>query len=186
MAANDPKDLIIPVTRFLANATLPGVNPQKPASYTIDFGSFEKGTLRVGGDIKEIYAALNGQLGLEAARRVKATLTYEFELKHLSPSFLVYWMGSASGSAPNPGKVVDLYGFAAIESEGEPLVPTANSNEGSGIFTHYAFKCGLTLDGDLDAAGDDFAMLKLTARVYLGVAPGLWAAGARPITPAGA
>jgi hypothetical protein len=182
MAANDPKDLIIPVSHFKANATLPGSDLDIPASYTIDFGSFEKGSLKVSGDLKKIFAALGGKLGLNAIRRVKAELTYEFELKHLSPSMLAYWMGSASGSAPAPGKVFELYCIAWLESEDEPIVPPTNSNEGAAVFSHYGFKAGCTLDGDFDADGESFGMLKLTANVYLGNTPGLWAAATRPVT----
>lgn len=181
MPANDPKDLIIPVGRFRAHATLPGETPALPASYTIDFGKFEKGVMKISGDLKEVWQANDaGYLGLDVVRRVKGQITYEFDLKHLSPTMLAYFMGSASGNAPIPGKVFDLWGWAAIESQGEPVIGAT----GAAVLAHHSFACGVTLDGDLAKGGDDFAMLKLTARVYLGRAPGLWTAAARPVAPA--
>lgn len=164
MGANDTKNLFIPVSRFLANATLPvaPAKPEAPSGYTIDFGKFEKGILKISGDLKEVWKAnTSGMLGLAALRRVKAKLVYEFELKYLEPAFLAYYMGSASGAAPAPGKIIDLYGWAGLEAEDEPIVGTGSTNEGAGILTHYGFKFGLQLDGDLTANGDDFAMLKL-------------------------
>src|SRR4051812_32827190 len=103
MAANDNANLIIPVSKFFAHATLPG-SPTLPGSYTTGFGAFEKGVMKVPGDVKEVWEALNGRLGLAAIKKVKAKLTYEFECKKLAPAVLAYYMGSASGAAPIPGK----------------------------------------------------------------------------------
>lgn len=178
-----PASLIIPTLLLRANATLPESNADKPGGYTINFGEFENASIKTGGDIKEVFRANGGALGLQLARRVKNTLTYEADLKHLAPAALAYLMGSASGQAPRPGKVHDLFFFAALQMEGEPVVGSGNSNEGAGVLVHHSFKGALTLEGDLNANGEDFAMGKLTVRVYLGQAPGVWTAAARPVTP---
>lgn len=173
--------LIIPTAWLKANATLPGANPDRPASYSIDFGQFENLALKPGGDLKETWGpGAGGGIGLYDVRKVKHTLTYEADLKHLTPSFLAYYMGSASGAAPVPGKVVNLFCWLALQGEDEPVV-AAGTNIGDAILRHHSFKAAITLDGDLTANGGDFIMAKLTARVLLGEAPGLWTGGARPV-----
>ena len=181
--SNSSVNLVIPTGLFRFNATLPSSAPEKPESYTIDFGEFEKGAIKLGGDVKKNFNAVAGTLGLDAIRRVKTELSYEFMVKYLSPAMLAYFMGSASGSAPLPGKIVDGYGFMAMQAEGEPIVPTGNTNEADGILVHHSFACGLQFEGDLTMNGDEFANLKLTVNVYLGKARGIWKGAARPVTP---
>jgi hypothetical protein len=180
----DPKNLIIATAWLKTKATLPTTTPEKPSAYDIDFGQFENLSIKPGGDLKETWnPGAGGGIGLLDVRRTKTTLTYEADLKFLTPAFLANLMGSASGSAPLPGKVFNLYGWLGLQAEDEPIVAAGAgvTNEGAGIIVHHSFKGAFTLDGDLTANGDDFIKAKLTVRVLLAAAPGVWTAGARPL-----
>ena len=175
--------LLVPILYLRAKATLPTDDAELPASYDLNFGRFDDATLKIGGDKKEFWDAYNGGLGLAALRRIKTKFDYEFTIKKLSPEILAYLMGSASGSAPKPGKIVDLFFWAGLESDEEAVIEDDTaSNDGEGILVHHSWKGALQIDGELGAKGDDFAGVKGMASVYLGVAPGLWTAGTRPIT----
>lgn len=174
---NDAKNLIIATGLFRAKLALPEANPNKPDSYDLDFGEFEKGTMKIEGDLKENFNSLNGTLGLDALRRVKAKLTYEFDAKYLSKTLLERIMGSASGAAPEPGKVFDVFGIMVMQGLGETV-----KADGSAIYNHHSFKAGVVFDGDLTMNGDDYMSCKMRVHVYLGAAPGLWTASAtRPV-----
>lgn len=177
--ANDSKNLVIPYGSFKALATLPGVDPEKPVSYTIDFGAFENGSLIIGGDMKENMAPLAGVIGLDKKQRVRHSLSYQFDAKYLSPVMLAYVFGAASGSAPVPGKVVDLYGIMQMSAQDEIA-----QADGSAIYAHHSFKAAVWFEGPLTMNGADFMMAKLNVDVYLGSFPGLYTAAARPVTQA--
>ncbi len=184
MTALDPKNLIIASAWIKANATLPVATPEQSSAYTIDFCAFEKCALKFGGDLKEVWTpGPSGGLGLLDLRRVKNDLSYETDFKNLTPAMLVYLMGSTSGSAPIPGKVVKLYFWVGLQGEGEQIV-AGGSNIGAGIIVHHSFRGALTIDGDLTADGENFAAPKLTIRALLGEAPGIWTAATRPVTQA--
>ncbi|HLP26667.1 MAG TPA: hypothetical protein VK477_13385, partial [Acidobacteriota bacterium] len=122
MAINDSTNLIIPSGILKALATLPVATPEKPDGYTIDFGKFENGTMKIGGEMKEAWLPLAaGGLGLSAKNRVKGALSFEFDLKHFNAAMLAYVFGSAAGSAPQPGKVVELFCYLAMISPGEGI-----------------------------------------------------------------
>ena len=175
--ANDSKNLIIPHGWLKGNLTLPVSTPEKPDNYTIDFGQFADGSIRMGGDIKENFSALNGIIGLDKQQRVRNTLDYEFDAKYFPIAQLAYVFGSASGAAPAPGKVVDLYCWMGVQAEGEKI-----QTDGSGIFVHHSFKAGVKYLGDFAMNGNDYAMLKLQVSVYLGSNPGIWVGSAtRPV-----
>lgn len=177
----DSKYLLIASAWLKGHATLPVANPEQPASYTIDFGQFENLAIKPEGDLKETWGpGVGGGIGLFDVRRTKTKLTYEANLKHLTPAFLAYFFGSATGGVPLPGKVVNLFCWLGLQGEGEPVV-SAGTNIGDSLFRHHSFKAALTLDGDLTADGENFITAKLTARVLLGEAPGVWTAGARPL-----
>lgn len=184
--ANESKNLIIPHGWLKANATLPGSNPELPASYTIDFGQFEKGRIAIGGDIKENFTGLNGVIGLDAAQRVKATLTYTFDNKYFPAAVLDYIFGgtgtaTVAGVAPQVGKVYDLFGWMGVQAQGEEI-----KADGTGLLVHHSFKAGFSFEGDLQLDGENYLVDQLMCRVYLGSFPGKWhRAATRPVPTPG-
>ncbi|HYC64524.1 MAG TPA: hypothetical protein VEC14_07330 [Reyranellaceae bacterium] len=175
---NDSKNLLIPHGWLKAHATLPALQPNLAASYTlVDFGQFERGVIRPGGDLKDNFTGLNGIIGLDKRQRVKATLTYEFDAKYFPLAEFERLFGSASGGAPAPGKVVDLFCWMGMQAEGEKI-----QSDGTGLFVHHSFKAGVHYEGDIAMNGDDYVMCKLVAAVYLGSHPGVWFGSAtRPV-----
>src|SRR4051812_27297205 len=108
----DQSNLIIGSFKFKIHATLPGANPEQPASYTLaDFGELLNGTLKFGGSVKEAWDSTNGVLGLIKAIKTKRDITLEADLQKIDPVIVLpYLMGSASGAAPAPGKITDVFG----------------------------------------------------------------------------
>lgn len=177
----DPKFLLIPKLLLRANATLPELDLNLPASYSINFGILEKAVLKIEGDLKESFGASGGGaggLGLEDIRRVKNKATIEVDVKKMSQAVWARIMGSASGSAPRPGKVFNLFGWAGLASEDEGI----KLETGEAILKWYGWRGGFYFDGDYNANGDDYGMLKLRIAIYLGTHPGTWdGASARPL-----
>lgn len=182
MAANDTKNLTIINGSFRAKTALPGASPALPASYDIDFGAFEKGTIKISGDLKESWRpGPGGALGLDALRRTKARLAYEFDEKYLSKEVFERIFGTPSGGAPAPGKVIELFGIVTAQGEGELV-----QSDGSAIFNHHSFKAALTYDGDLTMDGENYVIAKLKVEVLLGAAPGIMTfAASRPVPTVG-
>ncbi|WP_438482723.1 hypothetical protein [Oleiharenicola lentus] len=177
MSETDPKHLIIGTAWLKGHATVPGANPEKPASYTaIDFGELPDSTLKLEAEIKEQWGSKDGEIGLEDLRSVKKKITLETQIKKLSPEMLARMMGSASGTAPKPGKPFEFYGWLGVQAEGEKIVAAT----GAGILVLHSFYAKATLSGDFKLNGEDFTDVKLTMQVMMAVAPGLWTAGVRP------
>jgi hypothetical protein len=182
MPIADQTNLIVGTIKFLFNATLPGSNPDQPASYTTaDFGELLNGNFKFGGDTKESFDSVGGVLYLLKTMKTKRRLDIEADIQKLSPSALAFLMGSASGSAPTPGLVTEGYGWLGIQQDGEPIVGGTNSNKGTGILVWYGFACGIWIDGDLKLDGDSYATGKLHINAYLARARGIWLADARPV-----
>lgn len=182
MTPNDPQATIIATAVVRLNATLPAANPDKAESYTIDFGE-KLITIKAGGDLRDLWGAVSGIVGKVKKKRVKPTLSYEWEENHLPKELLGYYFGTdAAGGAPSPGKVLEFYGYVALQMEDEPTV-AAGTNAGESIMKHHSFLCALTVDGDLEAKGEDYAKPKVMLDVLLGRARGATAYGTRPIRP---
>lgn len=174
---NESKNLIIPHGWLKAVAGALPATPALPANYTVDFGQFANGSFNIGGDIKENFTGLNGIVGLDKQQRVRATLEYEFDAKYFPAAQLAMVFGCATGAAPNPGKVFDMFCWMGMAAQDEAI-----QSDGTGLFVHHSFKAGVKYLGGFQMNGDDFAMMKLQVSVYLGSHPGItsWSA-TRPV-----
>lgn len=172
--ANESKNLIIPTGWLKANATLPGSNPELPASYTIDFGQAAKSSLSIGGEIKENFTGLDGIIGMDKADRVKVTMLYGFDQLYFSAAQFDYLFGAGgvatvAGATPDVGAVTDLFFWFGLQSRKEKI-----QSDGTGLFVHHSFKGGLSYDGELTFDGENYLMNRAQVRVYLGSHPGKW------------
>lgn len=178
---SNPANLLIATGIVKLHVSLPGSNPGLAASYTtLDLGERQI-TIKSGGDIKEMWQASGGTLGKQKKRRVKPTLSYEMDINHFSADVLKLFFGTATAGAPAPGKIVEYYGYVALQMEDEPTV-ASGGNAGESIIKHHSFACAVSVDGDLDAKGEEFAGVKLMIDVLLGKAKGVMEYGTRPIT----
>ena len=173
--SNNPNNLWLGGMTLKANATLPGADPDKAASYSIDFGNITKSLLKTEADRKEHFGTYGGALKRDRIFTVKRRMSYEVTCDELSPALLAYFLGSASGAAPDPGKIFSLYFWAAFEMPGEEV----NTTDDDAIFMHHSFRGDLSVVGDLNMDPENFAELKLVIDVDLGT-PGLWLADTRP------
>ncbi len=165
---------IVATGRLKLHATLPAT-PLLAASYDIDLGE-QQFTIKAGGDLKEMWAASGGTVGKYKKRRVKPTLAYDCDLPFLPPTMLGYYLGTgAAGGAPNPGKVLEFYGWFGMNMEDEAVFNDL------GLWVHSGFLCAVTVDGDFDAKGEEFANVKFSADVLLGRVKGTTSLSVRPV-----
>ena len=175
----DQTNLILGTFQFRFHATLPATNANLPASYTAsNFGEVLNGLLKPAATVKEAWDSVGGVLGLIKIINTKRRLDFEGDLQKIDPAIVLpYYLGSASGAAPAPGKVTDGFGYLAIQAEGEPVTGAGNA-----ILAWYGFPCGVYVDGELKANAEDYSTLKLHVIAYLARGTGNWVAGTRPIT----